>query len=259
VTQIERNLPRKPLVEAILEIRWDLGGKADPGHPLFAGAMAGIVKDRYSAQERLPAAEIPDELSLYIVKFRMRPAVNGYPLIQAGPGIVTLNFTKEYSWDDFKSSALHLWDSLQAAYPAFNGGLPPRVNNVILKYINSFPLESASPELFARERLHTQFAFPEGVSGHETAGPPNDIALFANYPLKRGDTTATVKVQNGIANNVASMVWELTAEGRFPIPVDRETFGEWLDYSHAVVENWFFSLVEGSLLSDFRGGVSDRG
>jgi uncharacterized protein (TIGR04255 family) len=259
VTQIERNLPRRPLVEAILEIKWDLSGKGDPAHPLFAGAMAGIVADMYPSQERLPAADVPDEYTPHVVKFRMRPPSAAYPLVQAGPGIVTLNSVDDYSWDTYKNNALHLWDSLQKAYPPFNNGLAPRVNNVILKYINSRPTGSLSPQQYIEQNLHTAVTLPAGVADHETAGPPVGVALFVNYPLQRSDTTGTVRIQNGIVNEAPAMLWDLTAEGKFSIPIDRETFGEWLDYSHGVLENWFFSLVEGILLSEFRGEVSDRG
>jgi uncharacterized protein (TIGR04255 family) len=259
VTQIERNLPRKPLVEAILEIRWDLDGKTDPAHPLFAGALAGIVADQYPSQERLPAADVPDELTPHIVKFRMRPREAPYPLIQAGPGVVTLNSVDDYSWDGYKGNAMQLWDSLHEAYPPFNAGTAPRVNHVILKYINGKTMDSLAPQAFVEHKLNTSISLPQGVTEYETAGPPTGLAVFASYPLRRADTTGAVRIQNGLVADSPAMVWELTAEGKFLIPIDRETFGEWLDYSHDVIEKWFFSLVSGALLADFRGEVRDRG
>jgi uncharacterized protein (TIGR04255 family) len=260
VTQIERNLPQKPLVEAILEIKWDLGGKADPAHPLFAGALAGIVSDRYPTQERLPAADMPDEFTPHVVKFRMRPKGQPYPLIQAGPGVVTLNSAGDYSsWDAYKSNAMHLWDSLQKAYPPFSEGMAPPVANVVLKYVNGKSLDAHAPQDFAERKLNTSLELPRGVVDYETAGPAKGVAVFASYTLQRTDTTGTVRIQNGLANEAPAMVWELTAEGKFPTPIDRESFGEWLDYSHDVLENWFFSLIAGDLLTEFRGEVRDRG
>ncbi|BCJ53390.1 hypothetical protein Asp14428_48650 [Actinoplanes sp. NBRC 14428] len=259
MTQIERNLPRKPLVEAILEVRWDLDGKPDPAHPLFAGALAGIVASRYPTQERLPAADMPDEFTPHIVKFRMRPKQKPYPLIQAGPGVVTLNTAEEYSWDSYKISAMHLWDSLHEAYPPFNEGAAPRVKNVTLKYINGHPVGAREPQAFVQDELNTSISLPRGVTEYETDGSPNGIAVFASYPLRRGDTTGTVRIQNGLSAGIPTMLWELAAEGKFQIPIDRETFSEWLDYSHDVIEKWFFSLAAGKLLTEFRGEVRGRG
>lgn len=260
MTQIERNLPRKPLVEAILEIRWDLEGKTDPAHPLFAGALAGIVSDLYPSQERLPAADVPDELTPHVVKFRMKPKEAPYPLVQAGPGVVTLNSVEDYTWDAYKHNAMHLWDSLHRAYPSFNDGMAPRVNHVLLRFINGKQLDSTASQAFMSEKLNTSISLPDGVTDHETAGSPTAVAVMVSYPLQRGDTTGSVRIQNGrLADGRSAMVWDLTAEGKFRIPIDRQTFGEWLDYSHGVIENWFFSLIAGDLLEEFKGGVIDRG
>ncbi|MEV4140301.1 TIGR04255 family protein [Dactylosporangium sp. NPDC049742] len=251
--EIERDLMENPLVEAILEIRWHLDGNADPAHPLFAGALASAARDLYPVQQRLPGAEIPDDLSPHMVKFRLRAGENAWPLIQAGPGIATLNSVDDYTWQSFKVRALDLWDSLMRAYAPFNNETPPVVNNLILKYINARNLDGLTPQRYLADKLHTQVLLPAGVVEHETDGEPTSVAIAVALPLKRANTTGTVRIQNGAKQDAPAALWELTADGKFPTPVDRAGFEDWLEYSHGVLEAWFFSLIQGDLLTAFRG------
>jgi uncharacterized protein (TIGR04255 family) len=102
VTVMARKILRnKPLLEAIFELRWELqeqapGLKLDPHYKILIGSLYDRVKDEYPFHEELPTATIPDEISGYIVKHRFRKSENGWPLIQLGPGVVTLNDTEGY-------------------------------------------------------------------------------------------------------------------------------------------------------------------
>ena len=103
---MSEQLEKKPLVEALLEVKWGLEGppdgpQKDPVYPLFVGQLYALVKDSYSHVEKLPATSVPDEITPYIVKYRFRETENGWPLVQAGPGIASLNFTDSYKWDKF--------------------------------------------------------------------------------------------------------------------------------------------------------------
>jgi uncharacterized protein (TIGR04255 family) len=258
VTEILPHLPNKPLVEAILEIRWKLDAQTDPGYPLYVGALASAVADVYPFQQRLPAAEVPDEFSLHLVKFRLRTAEEAWPLIQAGPGIVTLNSVSDYSWERFREGALHLWRSLETAYPQFNNAQFPEVNRVVLKYINADKIAALAPLEFMSTLLHTQVSFPEGVTCHETTGSPINAAVHATFPLNRSDTTGIVRIQRGEQNNVPVVVWELIADGKFTNSIGLNDFSVWLDYSHGILENWFFSLINGELLDRYRRGEDGR-
>ena len=100
-------LKNKPLVEAIFELRWELeeqvsGAKTDPHYKILIGRMYDRVKDDYPYHEELPTATIPDEIAGYIIQHRFRKDKDMWPLIQVGPGIVTLNDTEGYVWDDFE-------------------------------------------------------------------------------------------------------------------------------------------------------------
>ncbi|MCD6239350.1 MAG: TIGR04255 family protein [Thermotogae bacterium] len=92
-------LKNKPLVEAIFEFRWKLqepsiGVKIDPHYKILIGRMYDRVKDEYPFHEQLPAATMPDEIAGYVVQHRFRKDKDKWPLIQIGPGIITLNDTE---------------------------------------------------------------------------------------------------------------------------------------------------------------------
>ena len=94
------NLKNKPLIEAIFEIRWKLqegpekGMRIDPHYKLLIGRIYEKIKDKYTFHEQLPTASMPDEIAGYIIQHRFRKKENEWPLIQLGPGIITLNDTK---------------------------------------------------------------------------------------------------------------------------------------------------------------------
>lgn len=254
VASAERDLEDKPLVEAILEIKWQLTDGRDPAHPLFVGSLAAELAADYPFQERLPAAEIPDELTPYVVKFRVRVAPETWPLVQAGPGIVSLNFAQAYTWNKFRSSARSLWLAIEKVYPKFNNGQTPRMTDLQLRYINMAPLDGESPGSFLERGLHTTISLPAEVSEHNVVGPAQQIAVAATYPLSYQDTNGTVRIQSARQNNTDVIMWDLAVDGKVATDLNLDGFCAWLDYSHQVIEDWFFALIEGELYAQFAGG-----
>ena len=87
-------LKNKPLIEAILEVRWNLepgpapGTGRDPHYKFLLGKLFETVKTRFPHHEELPAASIPEELTPYAVHHRFRESANGWPLIQVAQGFL---------------------------------------------------------------------------------------------------------------------------------------------------------------------------
>ena len=64
---VNKELKNKPLIEAIVEIRWVLekpntGITNDPHYKLLLGRFFDRVSKKYPEHEQLPTASIPDEL-----------------------------------------------------------------------------------------------------------------------------------------------------------------------------------------------------
>src|SRR5438034_9047205 len=95
-------LKNKPLVEALVEIRWQLepgsatGLSRDPHYKFLLGKLFETVKARFPHHEELPAASVPEEMTSHVVHHRFRKTPSGWPLIQVGPGIFSVNEAVRY-------------------------------------------------------------------------------------------------------------------------------------------------------------------
>src|SRR5437773_12485491 len=99
-------LPKKPLVEAIFELRWVLqqpseGEAIDPGFPIFLGRFYDKVSSDFPESENQPAALMPEMMTPYVVRNRFRKTTGGWPLVQIGTGIFSVNDTEGYDWSTF--------------------------------------------------------------------------------------------------------------------------------------------------------------
>lgn len=102
-----KQLKDKPLVEAILEISWALRGRppgpqTDPHYKLLLGWLFDRVISDYPSYEQMLAANVPDELVDDVVQHRFRVSETGWPLVQIGPGVFSVNSTADYTWWDFR-------------------------------------------------------------------------------------------------------------------------------------------------------------
>jgi uncharacterized protein (TIGR04255 family) len=156
--QAPRNLDKKPLAEAIFELRWALQptpfvqtsgqsiaqtGSApplsDPGFKILVGVFYNSVSKLYPYSQDLPVAQIPENLTPYVVRHQFRASPGGWPVIQLGPGVLTVNDTKGYSWKDFRDRLLYALDKLYACYPRTIALLKPTV--AIFRYVNAIPFD----------------------------------------------------------------------------------------------------------------------
>jgi len=116
-TDANIQLQNSPLLEAWLEIRWQLVSSKvanpdlliDPMYRFAIGNFYSGVKHEFPLAEPLPASQAPEGLLPHIPQTRFRPEKDGSPLLQLGPGVATVNFIKQpYSWHAFKEKALFL-------------------------------------------------------------------------------------------------------------------------------------------------------
>ena len=74
--------------------------RRDPAYPLLYGRLYDRFKKDYAVVEDLPSVQAHPDASPYIVRHRMRKAAEKWPLVQVGPGVITVNEGKDYSWDE---------------------------------------------------------------------------------------------------------------------------------------------------------------
>ena len=137
------DLPNKPLVEAIFEMQWAFSSaegqsEVDPGFRILLGRLYDRVRSEYPFLENLPQAQFPEEMTGRLVRHRFRTTKDGWPLVQVGPGVLSVNETQEYSWDRFRPRLTRAISALFESYPTDIHQL--RVTQVLLRYLDAVPI-----------------------------------------------------------------------------------------------------------------------
>jgi len=254
-----KELKNKPLVEAILEVKWVLQGtkpgpQIDPHYKLFLGRLFDRLLTDYPEHEQLPTANMPDELAGHVVQHRFRKALNEWPLVQIGPGIFTVNSTADYTWKDFRPRALSAIEKLFEAYPKL-GDL--KISNIILRYIDAveFDYNSENAFEFLREKLKIDISLPDNLFEDTSVKKrPKSLTWHSSFECQNPKGRMNIRVANGQRNNRPAIVWETIVETvGSDLPKMPSDFEEWLDSAHSVTDDWFFKLIEGELERRFSG------
>lgn len=251
-------LKNKPLVEAIFELRWELqepaqGMKIDPHYKILIGRMYDRVKDEYPFHEQLPTATMPDEIAGYVVQHRFRKDKDKWPLIQIGPGIVTLNDTEGYIWEDFENRAYYLLDTLFEAYPDAENNLKP--NGLLLRYIDAvdFNYEKEDIFTFLKDKLkvtiqmHGELFDETGVSNL-----PLGFDLKFSFPSAKPKGAVHLRFVRGKRKDIDALIWETHVQSiGDDAPKVKDEIRKWVVNAHELTDDWFFKMIEGELLRRF--------
>jgi len=249
-----KNLTNPPLVETIFELRWELqseqqpGIRIDPHYKILIGEMFGKVKNDYSFHEQLPAATIPDEIVGHVVQHRFREAESKWPLIQLGPGIITLNDTEGYEWVDFQRRLSKMLDALWKAYPNLENF---RVNTLLLRYIDAidFDYENGNVFHFMKKYMRTDIKLQEElfkVTGVDEL--PFGFDLRFSFCSVEPKGILRLRFARGKKGDLDALIWETGFQlTEVNVPNTQEEILKWVNEAHDLVHNWFFKVIEGKL------------
>lgn len=254
----EEILKNAPLIEAILEIRWRMteiqkGIFIDPNYKLLVGRLYDRIEKEYPYHEPLPASSMPDEMFGYVVQHRFRIEKDDWPLVQTGPGIVTLNDTEKYSWSDFSSRSLNLIEALYGAYPNATANL--KIQRLQLRYIDAIPFDFDYSNIFEflKENLKVTVEFPQDILNDcgVTSFPKNLNTLFT-FPINKPNGIIQWRLMRGKKKNENALIWETIVESNGDQLSDLPNlFEDWLSSAHTITHNLFFRLIEGKLKERF--------
>ena len=252
-------LSKAPLVEAILEIRWKLieqspGVAIDPKYKVLVGRLYDRLEPTYPFHEPLPTASMPDEMLGYVVQHRFRSAENRWPLAQVGPGVVTLNETENYTWDDFENRSHQLLNHLFAAYPDAPHSLT--ITSLQLRYIDAIPFEFDHDSIFAfmADKLQINLTLPPKIFQNTPIHslPTGFNVLFA-FPTTDPKGVIRLRFARGKRAERDALIWETVVQSdEVDIPGLPSGFQAWLTSAHTLTHNLFFKLIEGPLEESFR-------
>lgn len=254
-----KNLINKPLVEAILEIRWRLqgispGSQTDPHYKLLLGRLFDRMLKDYPEHEQLPTANIPDELIGHVVQHRFRVARDKWPLVQIGPGIFSVNSTTDYNWQDFRYRVLSAIEKVYDAHPKV-GDL--KITNLILRYIDAVDFDYRSNNIFEflRDKLKLNISLPKNLFEDKSIdNKPNGLTWQCSYKCEKPKGLINLRFATGQKNNMPAVIWETIVESFMDdLPEMPNGFEEWLNTAHELTDDWFFKMIEGELERRFSG------
>ena len=249
-----RPLPNKPLVEAIFEFRWQIvSEEGDTHYPLFVGRLYDRVQTQYRFHEPLPTSLIPLPAAGNIVQHRFRAERDRWPLVQVGPGIVTINDTEGYIWPDFGGRAKTLVKAIYEAYPEPS---QLRVAGLILRYLDAFELDDDQDMLdYLSGKLKSKMIFPHQLFEGTAVSPhPRTLNITAAFPGQKPRGTIIIGFRSGKHNDKPALIMEtaMRSDGS-ELPGMPQGFEEWIEEAHGLTDDWFFKLIEGELEREFSG------
>jgi len=253
-------LKNKPLVESILELRWELTSPAanvqvDPHYKFLLGRLYERLSDEYPEHEQLPSAMIPDEMSAHMVQHRFRHAAADWPLVQIGPGIMTVNDTDKYLWEDFRARSLTAVEKLFEAHP---NPQALKVDSLLLRYIDAVEFDCSADDVYAflREKMKVTIALPENLfEDTPVQGTPSHFTWQSAHSCEEPRSVVTVRFATGQKDGAPALLWETMVHTQGPeVPVLPDGLAPWLDAAHRITDDWFFKLIAGELEARFNGG-----
>jgi uncharacterized protein (TIGR04255 family) len=249
---IKKSLKNKPLVEAIFELRWSLeerapGIKIDPHYRILVGRIYDRIREKYAHHEQLSAAALPDEIAGYLVQHRFRKDKDQWPLIQVGPGIITLNDTEGYSWEDFKRRISLMIDALFESYPDSEN---LEIEGLLLRYIDSIEFNYKTDDIFKflKEKMKMNIViYPKLFEGTGVGNLPLDFNLRFSFSSENPRGSLHLKFARGRVKEKDSLVWETMFQSMEDVPKTKKEIIKWTDEAHRLTHDWFFKIIEGEL------------
>ncbi len=239
-------LANAPLLEVIFEIKWQLKSNNDLMKCQYLhGDFFSKMGKKYPYRESLIPPEVPMDAYLYMPAHRYRTKKDEYPLIQLGPGILTVNTTdNNYFWNKYEKWCQEAYLTLKELYEFDNN----EQINLSLKYFDFFPFDFKKNNVieFLSNNFNLEFnqtfidenSFPASIN----IGFEYEVS-FGNYSIKI-NRASNRKKQNGlIFNTTLSKKCHL---------LDKEQFINWLDESHNYVSKSFKLMIKEKMYNSFK-------
>jgi len=206
-------LPKAPLVEVVIELRWEITSKEE-----LAGVQINQPVHRFRAEK------------------------GGYPLLQVGPGIITLNtIDAKYYWDTFFEDAKELIRTFFNIHPIKNAIAPA------ILYIDFFPFDFYKYDV--HEFINQKFNITFGQSFFETEKLPADFNMGFAYHIDLGELR--INLQKGKNHGTEGILLQTRINGK-PVKPDTEFINNWLKEAHELLSNLFKQLTDGELYESFK-------
>ena len=252
-------LKNPPIVEVLVEVKWALQKSSgpmpiDPHYQLLLGSFYDRIKLEYPFHQPLPAASIPDDVTGPVVKHRFRIKKDEWPLIQIGPGIMSVNETHEYgTFDRFKPRAVKAITDLFDAHPKKD---ELEIKSLLLRYIDAKALDYSKESIcnFISQKMHVPIELPNFLFQDGRLGDiPTSFSWRTSLRSNKPGGMATLAFSTGTQAGKPALIWEQMLQSKDDDIEDMpDNFENWMDSAHEVIDTWFWTLIEGELKKEFQ-------
>lgn len=250
-----------PLLEVIFELRWEIFADQqsqrmrDPSYPAMYGQIFERLKKDFPASEDLPSTNAHPEMTPYVPRHRIRKEKEGYPLVQIGPGILTVNAAKSYSWESFAKLCNRVVESLIDLFPKEELAL--NFIKAELRYVNgiNFDIAKENPLSFLADKLHMKVEMdPEFIGKNVLNERPNAVGLNLSYALDKPMGNLAISANLGQFDSKPAFIQQTLVQSFGELtPMDEEGFKKWLEEAHDTAETSFQVFCKGDLMKQFCG------
>lgn len=238
-------LPNAPLIEVIFELRWQIRQKSDlTKYQYLIGDLYSLIKNDYPIRESLAPPEFPTDVLINNPVHRFRTDKNTYPLVQIGPGVLTLNTTDDnYFWNDFFIWSETLMDRFFEVFPIGSETFKPN-----LSYLDFFKFNFKSENAYDFVNKFFNLTFRQDFI-KTTVNPSNlDIGYF--YETELGNLSVTLKKGQN-AKKEEGLVMQTTLHGKDSMTKKDNTLS-WLDKAHSFSSELFKEITKENLYNSFK-------
>ena len=242
-------LPKAPLQEAIFEMRWPLQPDSTGGQLHDAEYRFALGKFQEALKEYFPhhVAKFPDEVPQQFLNYKPAhqfwKAENTWPIIQLGPGIVTVNDTEQnYVWD---TTYLPNIKTALAALKESYGTLA--FNTLALRYIDAVRVadyEKESWEAFVKDNVNFHFS-----NKFDTRGDLTRFNFEQNFDMSHLGNL-NIAISSGVNNKKEDVfIWQTAVTKN-----DKTNFDEllsWLEEAHQCTSNTFKEFCKKDFYASF--------
>jgi len=197
---------------------------------------------------------MPDEIAGYIVQYRFRKDKDKWPLVQIGPGLITLNDTEGYEWDNFEKRISELITVLFESYS--DAGKNLKVNSLLLRYIDAIEFDYEHDDIFSflREKMKVNIEINKEIFKETDVGErPIDFDFRFSFPSTEPKGAIHMRVVKGKIKTSDALLWETMVNviGK-DVPQEKSKIFDWVKSAHELTHKWFFKIIEGDLQRRFK-------
>jgi uncharacterized protein (TIGR04255 family) len=199
---------------------------------------------------------MPDELSAYVIQHRFRKAENKWPLIQLGPGILTVNDTVDYVWEDFLVKIEKVLHVLYEIYPKSSENLI--INGLMLRYIDAIEFDYGKDYVFdfLRNQLKTEVnLYQKLFENTNVKKKPTNFDLKFDFQSENPKGLIFLRFSKGYNKELDqyAILWETVVKSdEEDVPNNLDSIMNWIKNAHDLADDWFFKLIEGELEERFK-------